>query len=125
MAGRTHEELAKKVTNSITDRKVCDWVRVNVQKSEAEKHGHRRRCSGPSLPDLKELFLRGRIDDCLARLNDSARSKASGLQVALPHDMENDLPAGYKVISDYAAVASPPHGFRTHDCAVPFMPLIE
>ena len=39
--------------------------------------------------------------------------------------MKNGLPAGDKIISDYAAVASPPHGFRTHDYAAPFTPLIE
>jgi hypothetical protein len=69
--------------------------------------------------------MHGRIDDRPARLNDSAGSKVSGLQAALPHDMENGLPAADKIISDYAAVASPPDGFRTHDCAAPFMPFIE
>jgi hypothetical protein len=49
--------------------------------------------------------MRGRIDDRPARLNDSAGSKTSGLQAALPHDMENGLPAGDKIISDYAATA--------------------
>jgi len=39
--------------------------------------------------------------------------------------MENDLPAGDKIIGDYAAVASPPHSFGTHDCAAPFTPLID
>ena len=78
-----------------------------------------------SLADSRVRSMRGRIDDRPARLNDSAGSKASGLQAALPHDMENDLPAGDKIISDYAAVASPPHSFRTHDCAAPFTPLFE
>ena len=40
---------------------VCDWVRVHVQKSEAEKQAHwEKMLRLPTLPDLKELFLRER-----------------------------------------------------------------
>ena len=86
---------------------------------------HTARKSLPKLGITHPRSMRGRIDDRPARLNDSAGSKASGLQAALPHDMENSLPPGDKIISDYTAVASPPRGFRTHDCAAPFTPLIE
>jgi hypothetical protein len=35
--------MVKVVKNSITDGEICDWVRVNVQKSEAEKQAHREK----------------------------------------------------------------------------------
>jgi hypothetical protein len=61
MASRTHEEMVKVVKNSITDGEICDWVRVNVQKSEAERQAHREKMFRvPVRPDLKELFLRER-----------------------------------------------------------------
>jgi hypothetical protein len=71
MAGRTHEEMVKVVKNSITDGEVCDWVRENVQKSEAEKQAHREKMLRiPSRPDLKELFLREREELGLAHRED-------------------------------------------------------
>jgi hypothetical protein len=36
-AGLTSETFIEVVKNSITDGQVCDWVRKNVQKTEAEK----------------------------------------------------------------------------------------
>ncbi len=39
-AGVTHEQFIAVVKNSITDGQVCDWVRQNVKKSEAEKNAH-------------------------------------------------------------------------------------
>lgn len=39
-AGVTHEQMIEVVKNSITDGQVCDWVRLNVKKSPAEKAAH-------------------------------------------------------------------------------------
>ena len=36
-AGVTHEQMIEVVKNSPTDGQVCDWVRHNVKKSDAEK----------------------------------------------------------------------------------------
>jgi Domain of unknown function (DUF5069) len=61
MGGRTHQEMVRVVASSFTDGEVCDWVRVNVQKSEAERQAHREKMFRvPVHPDLKELFLRER-----------------------------------------------------------------
>ncbi len=61
VAGRTHEEMIKVVESSIIDGEVCDWVRVNIQKSEAEKQAHREKMLRvPTRVDLKEIFLRER-----------------------------------------------------------------
>lgn len=58
VAGRTHEEMVNVVKSSITDGEVCDWVRANVRKSEAEKQLHREKMLRlPTRPDLRELFL--------------------------------------------------------------------
>jgi hypothetical protein len=71
MAGRTHQEMVRVVASSITDGEVCDWVRVNVQKSEAEKQAHREKMLRiPSRPDLKDLFLREREELGLAPRED-------------------------------------------------------
>jgi hypothetical protein len=40
-AGVAHEQMVEVVKNSITDGEVCDWVRQNVMKSDAEKAAHR------------------------------------------------------------------------------------
>ncbi len=39
-AGLTHEQMIQVVKNTTTDGEVCDWVRVHVKKSEAEKRAH-------------------------------------------------------------------------------------
>ena len=39
-AGITHEQLVGVVKNSLTDGQVCDWVRLNVKKTQAEKDAH-------------------------------------------------------------------------------------
>jgi hypothetical protein len=71
VAGRTHEEMVKVVKRSITDGEVCDWVRANVQKSEAEKQLHREKMLRlPTRPDLKELFLREREELGLGNRHD-------------------------------------------------------
>src|ERR1700733_4369062 len=36
-AGVTHEQMIEVVKNSASDGQVCDWVRQNVKKSDAEK----------------------------------------------------------------------------------------
>ena len=39
-AGVTHEQMLDVVKKSVTDGEVCDWVRVNVKKTDAEKRAH-------------------------------------------------------------------------------------
>src|SRR5512146_3153175 len=40
-AGVTHEQMLEVVGRSITDGEICDWVRQNVKRTEAEKAAHR------------------------------------------------------------------------------------
>ena len=39
-AGLTHEQFIEVVRPTVTDGEVCDWVRQNVRKSDAEKSAH-------------------------------------------------------------------------------------
>ena len=39
-AGVNHEQMVEVVRNSVTDGEVCDWVRLNVKKTDAEKKAH-------------------------------------------------------------------------------------
>jgi hypothetical protein len=39
-AGVSHEQMVEVVKRSITDGEICDWVRVNVRRSDAEKAAH-------------------------------------------------------------------------------------
>ena len=39
-AGLTHEQFVQVVRNTTTDGEVCDWVRQNVNKTEADKKAH-------------------------------------------------------------------------------------
>ena len=39
-AGVKHEDFIEVVRNSVTDGQVCDWVRQNVKKTDAEKSAH-------------------------------------------------------------------------------------
>ena len=39
-AGLTHEQFVAVVKNSTTDGEVCDWVRQNVKRTQAEKDAH-------------------------------------------------------------------------------------
>jgi hypothetical protein len=39
-AGVTHEQFVAVVKSTITDGQVCDWVRQNVKRSDAEKAAH-------------------------------------------------------------------------------------
>jgi hypothetical protein len=40
-AGVTHEQMVEVVKKSVCDGEVCDWVRANVRRSDAEKAAHR------------------------------------------------------------------------------------
>jgi len=40
-AGLTSEQFINVVKNTITDGEVCDWVRINVKKTDADKAAHR------------------------------------------------------------------------------------
>ncbi len=72
-AGVTHEQMIEVVRQSITDGQVCDWVRQNVNKTEAEKAAHRQAMLGlPAADDAagqerlrhrKEQLGLGRRDD--------------------------------------------------------------
>jgi hypothetical protein len=39
-AGVTHEQMLDVVKRSITDGEICDWVRIHVKKTPAEKKAH-------------------------------------------------------------------------------------
>ncbi|MFO1489258.1 MAG: DUF5069 domain-containing protein [Verrucomicrobiota bacterium] len=39
-AGLAHEKFVEVVRDSVTDGEVCDWVRANVKRSDAEKAAH-------------------------------------------------------------------------------------
>jgi len=39
-AGLKHEQFVEVVKNSVSDGEVCDWVRQNVKKSDADKRAH-------------------------------------------------------------------------------------
>jgi hypothetical protein len=50
-AGLTHEQMLGVVKNSITDGEVCDWVRRNVKRSDADKAAHREYMLNRPPPD--------------------------------------------------------------------------
>jgi hypothetical protein len=50
-AGLTHEQMLAVVRKSLTDGEVCDWVRLNVKKSDAEKAAHREGMLNSPKPD--------------------------------------------------------------------------
>ena len=39
-AGVTHEQMIEVVKNTTTDGEVCDWVRQNIKKTDADKRAH-------------------------------------------------------------------------------------
>jgi hypothetical protein len=67
-AGVTHEQFVKVVQNSITDGQVCDWVRQNVKRSDAEKAAH-----------WKEVLSRPPAGDQGACARLATRKQESGL----------------------------------------------
>ncbi len=50
-AGVTHEQMVEVVKRSITDGEVCDWVRKNVRRSDAEKAAHAQNMLAYPAPD--------------------------------------------------------------------------
>ena len=56
VAGLAHEQFVGVVKNSITDGEVCDWVRQNVKRTDAEKDAHWREIlSFPKANDEKAI----------------------------------------------------------------------
>ena len=60
-AGVTHEQMLEVVRRSITDGEVCDWVRENVVKTEAEKAAHREGMLNYPRPDDQAMQDRLRM----------------------------------------------------------------
>jgi len=67
-AGVTHEQMLEVVRRSLTDGEVCDWVRTNVRKSDAEKAAHR-----------EGMLAYPRPDDAAMRERLKLRKEQSGL----------------------------------------------
>ena len=67
-AGVTHEQFVTVVKNSVTDGEVCDWVRQNVKRSEAEKAAH-----------WNEVLSRPPANDATACARLKMRKEQSGL----------------------------------------------
>jgi hypothetical protein len=66
-AGATHEQMVDVVKNSVTDGEVCDWVRQNVKKSDAEKAAH-----------WADVLSRPKADDPVAMERFQMRKRESG-----------------------------------------------
>ena len=66
-AGLNHDQFAEVVRNSITDGQVCDWVRQNVKRSEAEKAAHR-----------EDMLSRPKVDDAAALARFQQRKGEAG-----------------------------------------------
>lgn len=72
-AGVTHEQMVEVVKNSITDGEVCDWVRRNARKSEAEKAAHREAMLNYPRPDdtaMQERLAQRKRESGLAHRDD-------------------------------------------------------
>ena len=67
-AGVTHEQFVDVVKKSITDGEVCDWVRQNVTRTEAEKAAH-----------WKDVLSRPLASDPAAVARFKMRKEQSGL----------------------------------------------
>jgi hypothetical protein len=67
-AGVSHEQFVAMVKNTLTDGQVCDWVRQNVKKSDAEKDAH-----------WKEILSRPPANDESACARLKLRKEESGL----------------------------------------------
>lgn len=57
-AGVKHEDFVEVVRNSVTDGQVCDWVRLHVKKSDAEKKSHAERLLNHPPASATEAFAR-------------------------------------------------------------------
>jgi Domain of unknown function (DUF5069) len=67
-AGITHGQMIEVVKNFMTDGEVCDWVRINVKKSPAEKSAH-----------WQDVLSRPRAGDEAAHARFKMRKEQSGL----------------------------------------------
>jgi hypothetical protein len=67
-AGLTHEQFVAVVKNSVTDGEVCDWVRQNVKRSQAEKDAH-----------WADVLSRPLADDAAAVARFKLRKEQSGI----------------------------------------------
>ena len=65
-AGITHEQMVGVVKKSITDGEVCDWVRQNVKRTQAEKDAHWRDVSSRPKPgdEAANARLKMRKEQC-------------------------------------------------------------
>jgi hypothetical protein len=65
-AGVTHEQMLGVVKKSITDGEVCDWVRQNVKRTQAEKDAHWRDVSSRPKPgdEAASARLKMRKEQC-------------------------------------------------------------
>jgi Domain of unknown function (DUF5069) len=57
-AGVTHEQMLDVVKKSITDGQVCDWVRLNVKKSTADKVAYAKDMISRPLPGDEAALAR-------------------------------------------------------------------
>ena len=66
IAGVTHEQMIEVVKKSITDGEVCDWVRQNVKRTQAEKDAHWSDISSRPKPgdDAANARLKMRKEQC-------------------------------------------------------------
>ena len=67
-AGLTHEQFVEVVKNSVTDGEVCDWVRQNVKRTDAEKDAQWR-----------EVLSFPKADDASAVARLKMRKEQSGI----------------------------------------------
>lgn len=66
-AGVTHEQFVEVVKKSLTDGEVCDWVRQNVKKTQAEKDAH-----------WQEMLSRPQADDQVGQARLQMRKEQCG-----------------------------------------------
>ena len=57
-AGVKHEDFVEVVRNSVTDGQICDWVRLHVKKSDADKKAHAERLLNHPPASATEAFAR-------------------------------------------------------------------
>jgi len=57
-AGLTHAQMVEVVRNSLTDGQVCDWVKLHVKKTSADKAALLQRLVGYPTPDDAEGIAR-------------------------------------------------------------------
>jgi hypothetical protein len=67
-AGVTHEQMIEVVKNCTTDGQVCDWVRQNVKKSDAERAAL-----------WQDILSRPKADDAGSVARFKARKEQSGI----------------------------------------------